>query len=255
MNNIRVAILGATGRTGSLVTSSAAEDPHFVISGALVSPQSKRLGQRVDGVGEDTVCYTSDLPSALKSGDVAIDFSSPSLSAEVVKSCVEFGIPLLMATTGQDDVTHQLFEKAALKIPLLIAPNTSLAVLALQEAALSAQKILGQSYDTEIFEVHHKHKKDSPSGTALSLARALSRGEMTLIQHRDGKRQDGELGITSARGGDVCGDHTIFFFGEGERLELTQRASSRSVFAKGALTLAKRIISRSPGLYTPRDLW
>jgi 4-hydroxy-tetrahydrodipicolinate reductase len=169
--------------------------------------------------------------------------------------CSIRGLPLLIGTTCIDELCRETIANAAQTIPILLAPNTSIGVAALSELASLAQKILGPSFDVELSEIHHREKKDAPSGTAKALATRLS-SEAQLVQafNREGKRESGELGISSLRGGEVYGEHTIYFFGNGERIEITHRAESRSIFARGAFALMLALIDRPVGVYQVADL-
>jgi 4-hydroxy-tetrahydrodipicolinate reductase len=148
----------------------------------------------------------------------------------------------------------QVIEESARRVPVCVAPNTSLAATALKMAARYLQGILGASFDIEVMEIHHRMKRDAPSGTALNVISGLTSSKDAVVFGREGLRQPGEIGVVSLRGGDVPGDHTVYFLGEGERIELTQRAQNRSIFGIGAVTLVERLVSRPPGLYRAEDL-
>lgn len=191
---------------------------------------------------------------ALNGSDVCIDFSHPSALSSLVPACADARCALLVGTSGLSQADDELLLSASKKIPVLKVANTSLGILALEAASQSIKKILGDDFDIEIFEMHHNAKRDAPSGTALALAKSL--GQSELINYaRKSTRTKGEIGVSSARGGDVIGDHTIFFLGNGERIELTHRAQSRALFAQGAIRLAKLLAGRGEGLYSSRDLF
>ena len=260
---LSLTVVGASGRTGSLVVSAAEEQQtEWRLRGALVSSSSSKL---------NTIClpssphraevllFSDQLVEAISVSDVVIDFSTPESCLKAVSACVAFRIPILVATTGLTDIQREELSQAAASIPILVAPNTSLAVFVLHEISLHAAKIFGDDYDIEIMEIHHRHKKDAPSGTALALASSLAeQRNLNIKSSREGRhslREKSDLSVAALRGGDVPGEHTVFFLGDGERLEITQRARDRSVFARGALFLAKKLRTKPPGLYSVRDLF
>jgi 4-hydroxy-tetrahydrodipicolinate reductase len=193
--------------------------------------------------------------------DVAIDFSAPAATLALARDCARVGVPLLIGTTGLPTETRAEIEgKIAARIPVLVAANMSLGVNLLLRLVETAARAL-PGYDAEIIEAHHRRKKDAPSGTARELANrlleALGRGEGALIYGREGNvgaRTSEEIAIHAVRGGDIVGDHTVLFAGEGERIELTHRASSRDVFAQGALRAARFLVQQGPGLYSMQDV-
>lgn len=245
---IRLGLQGASGKTGGLVISVLPEFPQFSLGAAIVGSQCKGLGSIASG----DVRFSDAASHAIDNTDCWIDFSTPASSVQLAELCAEHKKPLLIATTGFSDDQRAKIEKAASRTPILVAANTSLAVFALKELAVEAKRILGPKYDIEITEMHHNQKKDAPSGTALYLARELlgSSDSMTFDRspHHEGRRS-GEIGVTALRGGDVAGEHTIFFIGNGERIELTQRAWDRKVYARGALNLVEKLLNKPAGQY------
>lgn len=246
----RIGVVGASGRTGRFVVNALGQSATSVLHAAVVSAESARLGVEVDGTG---VRYTSDL-SALLECDGVIDFSVPASSVRVAHLCAEHSKPLLVATTGHSIGEVKAIEEAARRAPVCVAPNTSLAATALKMAARYLQGILGSAFDVEVMEIHHRMKRDAPSGTALNVISALTSSKDAVVFGREGLRQPGEIGVVSLRGGDVPGDHTVYFLGEGERIELTQRAQNRSIFGVGAVVLVERLLSKPSGLYRAEDL-
>lgn len=246
----RVGVVGASGRTGRYVVEALEASATSALHAAVVSEKSPHLGAQVNGTG---VRYTADL-SALRECDGVIEFSVPASTARVARLCAEHSKPLLVATTGHSAAETQVIEEVAKMVPVCVAPNTSLAATALKMAARYLQGILGPSFDVEVMEIHHRMKRDAPSGTALNVISALTNSKDDVIFGREGLRQSGEIGVVSLRGGDVPGDHTVYFLGDGERIELTQRAQNRGIFGVGAVTLLERLISRPPGLYRAEDL-
>jgi 4-hydroxy-tetrahydrodipicolinate reductase len=246
----RIAVVGASGRTGSLVTSLLSSEPTSRLCAALVSERSAVLGQTVPGTG---VTFSSDV-RVLEGCDGVIDFSTAENSVGVAKVCAEFGVPLLVASTGHSDEQQQVLRESSRSFPLCVASNTSLGATALGLAARYLREILGESFDVEVMEIHHRMKKDAPSGTAKSLTREVATAENTVVFAREGARQRGEVGVVSLRGGDVAGDHTVFFLGDGERLEITHRAQNREIFARGALVLLEKLSSLPAGFYSVQEL-
>lgn len=191
--------------------------------------------------------------------DVLIDFSSPSATEAICEAATKANRPMVIGTTGHSAEQQSIIEAAAREIPIVLAANFSVGVNALFSLAELAAKILGENFDVEIIETHHRMKKDAPSGTAKTLAEILqkARGTEKIRHGREGligERDKSEIGVHSVRGGDVVGDHTLIFAGDGERLELTHRASSRETFARGALRAARWVMGKPEGLYSMRDV-
>lgn len=201
-------------------------------------------------------------PVLQRGAQVVVDFSSPEACAEAAGLAAERGVPFVSGTTGLDESQQTLLRKAAERIPLLHAPNMSVGVQLLLRLVAEAARAMGEGFDAEILEIHHRHKKDAPSGTALRLAETLAEalGRNLSQEGRYGRegqvgaRTAGEIGVMALRGGDVVGEHTVYFLGEGERIELTHKASSRSAFASGAIRAAKWIVGKPAGLYGMKDV-
>lgn len=246
----RIGVVGASGRTGHHVVEALLSSSSNALHAALVSSSSSRLGE---AVGSSGVAYSSDI-TALIECDGVIDFSTPTTSVAVARVCAEHRKPLLVATTGLSADDTRIIGECARVAPVCIAPNTSLAATALKMAARYLQGILGSSFDIEVMEIHHRMKKDAPSGTALNVISGLTGSSESVVFGREGLRKDGEIGVVSLRGGDVPGDHTVYFLGNGERIELTQRAQNRAIFGTGAVVLIERLIGKPAGLYLVEDL-
>jgi len=246
----RIGVVGASGRTGQHVVEALLQSSSNTLHAALVSSGSSRLGEVIGSTG---VAYSSGL-RALADCDGVIDFSTPATSVAVARVCTEFKRPLIVATTGLSADDKQVIEQCSRVAPVCIAPNTSLAAAALKMAARYLQEILGPSFDIEVMEIHHRMKRDAPSGTALNVISALTDSNERVIFGREGLRKDGEIGVVSLRGGDVPGDHTVYFLGNGERIELTQRSQNRAIFGTGAVVLMERLLRKSAGLYLVEDL-
>ena len=245
----RIAVVGAMGRTGKHVVEALRAHESAVLHAAVVSERSSKLGLRVD----DTDASYSDDLGAIAGADIVIEFTTPDVSMEVARRCAEHGIPVVVATTGH--TTDQLRELEMLsgRIPLARVSNTSLGATALGLLAKQAQQLLGSGFDIEVLEIHHRRKKDAPSGTACTLAEGLVSPDM-IIAGRDQLRQPDEIGVASLRGGDVAGDHTVYFLGAGERIEMTHRVSSRRIFGTGAVAMGLRLSERPNGMYVASDL-
>ena len=192
--------------------------------------------------------------------DVIVDFSAPSALQASLDRATSAGVPILIGTTGLDDLASNRIAAAADEIAVLQAPNTSLGVALLSDLVERAAQVLETEWDVEVLDLHHRGKADSPSGTALALGEAAARGRGTPLQAergRDGtglKRGEGSIGFAALRGGTVAGDHEVHFLGPDERLTLTHRAESRAIFARGALAAARFLVGRPAGLYSMRDV-
>ena len=260
MNQIRIAIHGAAGRMGQRLVALAAADPELAVAAALESPGHPRLGEdagMIAGAGQLGV----PLAGSLKvEADVVIDFSVPEAAETVIDTCLERRLPLVTATTGLDQQQANRRDAAAQQIPLLWAPNMSLAVnLAMKLAQLAAEALKDKDADVEILERHHRFKEDSPSGTALKFGQLIAEvmGQ-TVHRHgrqgRPGRRPHEEIGYHAIRTGDNPGEHTIVFAMLGEMIEITVRATNRDCYASGALAAAKFLVGQPPGLYGMNDV-
>ena len=256
-----IAITGAGGRMGLRLIALAQEAGGFRVVGAIEKPDHPNLGRdagEVAGVGAIGTPMTHDLKPTPR---VLIDFSSPASSRHWLKTCRDRGIAMLIGTTGLQWGDQAAIDQAAGDIAVLQATNMSLGVAVLNRVAAQVAKQLGDDYDIEIVESHHRFKKDAPSGTALSLADAIlkakGKGRDALVFGRKGDeatRERGKVGMHSLRMGDEIGKHTAYFAALGERLELTHVASNRDTFAHGALRAAKWLAGQKPGRYTIDDV-
>lgn len=257
---IRIAVVGAAGRMGRRIIALCHDEPDARISGAIVRPGSPAEGRPVPDT--DSVAYTSDVDAALAEADVVLDFSAPAAGDRLVAICAARGIPLLVGTTGLAADIRQRLEQAAADTAVLIAPNTSYGVNLLLDLVRRTAAALGEDYDIEIVEAHHGRKADAPSGTAWRLGEeaAAARGRDLDADARHGRqgqtgpRPKGEIGFSVVRGGDIAGEHTVYFCGPGERIELTHRASSRDTFAGGAINAARWLAKQPAGLYTMKNV-
>ena len=242
MSTTRVVIVGAKGRMGEALVRLAKQDPRLELAAA--------------------VDKGDDIAAAIASGDALIEFAHHEATPDVVKLAVDAGKALVIGTTGHTDAERKAIAAAATTIPVVFAPNYSIGVNLLFHLTRIAAQTLGENYDQEVVEMHHRLKIDSPSGTARRLGEVLAEAaggtydEMTMHgRHGDvGARPKRQIGMHALRGGDVVGDHTVHFANIGERIELTHRASSRDTFASGALRAAIWACAQKPGLYSMQDV-
>ncbi len=261
---INIAILGAAGRMGQIIIRCVKQFQKLHLVGAVESDNCSSLGRDagfVAGIGDIGVILSTNIAEAAHQADVLIDFSFPSATAEHVMLIADTGKAMVIGTTGLDRQEAGCVKKASTVIPIVWAPNMSMGVNLLFSLVAKTAAILG-NYDIEIIETHHRHKKDAPSGTALRLAESAAsardlKSEAIITHGRHGQvgeKPDGQIGIHAVRTGDVIGDHTVIFAADGERIELTHRASSRECFAIGSLKAAEWVSKRKPGLYTMQDV-
>jgi 4-hydroxy-tetrahydrodipicolinate reductase len=240
--SVRVAIAGSGGRMGR-----ALQDAAKVTEGIL-------LASAFD-IGED-------VKKALAQADVLIDFTRPEGTLAHLAACRELGRSIVIGTTGFSPAQVEAVRDAARAIPIVMAPNMSIGVSVALKLVDLAARALGPDYDVEVFEIHHKLKVDAPSGTALKLGEVAAAARGTTIEKggvfarhgTTGERKAGTIGFSAARGGDIVGDHTVFFAGPGERVEITHRSSSRATYAQGALRAARFLQGKAPGLYDMDDV-
>ena len=265
MTDYRIGVVGCAGRMGQMLIREIVGSKVCAFAGGTEAPGSKALGQdagELAGVGALQAKIGSD-PAALFAGaDAIIDFTSPKATVAHARLAAEKGKVLVIGTTGLTEEDVAAIAEAARKTAIVRSPNMSLAVNLLEALTERVAASLGPDYDIEIFEIHHKHKVDAPSGTALAFGEAAARGrKLTLkevaVRGRDGHtgpRQEGAIGFTAARGGSEIGDHVVMFCGEAERVELTHKATGRQIYARGALRAALWAKGRPPGLYSMKDV-
>lgn len=263
---LRTVITGVSGRMGSTLLRLARNSPGIAVVGATARPGSPMVGQDAGVAARLSeplgLRVEAELGRAIEEGaQVVIDFTNPEASLEHARLCAVRGVPMVIGSTGFSPEARAEVEAAARAIPVVLAPNTSVGVNVVIQVAAELARVLGEGFDVEVVEAHHRMKKDAPSGTALRLAevlaQALGRSGEDFVYERHGQvgaRTAREIGIQALRGGDVVGEHTVFFFGEGERVELTHRATSRDQFAKGALRAANWVVGQRPGLYDMADV-
>ena len=258
-----VVIVGARGRMGRVLIREVTGSDNFVLVGAVDRSGGPGRGLdagRLAGTVDIGVTVTDEL---IPRRAVVVDFSLPQATVGNIRRCVDAGVPLVLGTTGIDAEARAVLSEASRTIPIVSDANFSVGITLLSRLAGLAARALGPSWDTEIIEIHHKHKRDAPSGTALRLAKAVAkatdRNLADLIRtDRSGSasepRHEGEIGIVAVRGGDSVGEHTLMFLTDGERIELSHRASDRAIFARGALRAARWVERREPGLYSMADV-
>jgi 4-hydroxy-tetrahydrodipicolinate reductase len=264
-NPLKVVIAGCTGRMGHALLESVFADAELVLYGALDrAGDNPSLGHDAgEKFGKVTgIKVTADIDAALKGADFLVDFTRPEASMQYLHACQKANVAMVIGTTGFSVEQKAAIEAASNNIPIVFAPNMSVGVTLLINLVEQAAKVLSEAYDIEVVEMHHRHKVDAPSGTALRLGEAAAYGlgqdlKDCAIYARvgvTGEREAGKIGFATLRGGDVVGDHTVVFAGVGERVELTHKASSRATFAVGALRAAKFLANKKSGLFDMQDV-
>lgn len=265
MTATRVCIHGAAGRMGRALIEACLNQPGLKLAAAIERPDSSLIGQdagAILGLGKLGVSITGRLTDVLGHFDLLVDFTRPEPSLTALGECADSGKSMVIGTTGFDTAGRAAIESAARKIPVVMAPNFSVGVNLTLKLLDTAARVLGDSVDVEIVEAHHRHKVDAPSGTALrmgevvaqALGRDLKRVAVTGREGHTGERDRQTIGFATVRGGDVVGDHSVLFLGEGERVEITHRANSRRTFAMGAMRAAAWLSGRRAGLYDMQDV-
>jgi len=256
---IKVAVTGGKGRMGSLIANLVLQDKDFKLVGVTEKKTTEVIGKEFS-VG---VKFYSSIKEIPEKPDVVIDFTLPEATLALLEEAKELKTALVIGTTGFSEEEKKKIEETASEIPIVFSPNMSLGVnLLFKLVAQVTRALKDKGYDVEIFEIHHRFKKDAPSGTAIRLAEIVAENlgkdlsEVAVYGRKGivGERKPDEVGVLSARMGDVVGDHTVFFATLGERLELTHRATSRETFARGALVAAKWVVGKGAGLYTMFDV-
>lgn len=253
---MKIAICGAAGRMGQAILALAKPDENVQIIGAFEYEGSSAIGS-----GTPPVEAVSCLEKHLSETDVLVDFTNPDSALKNLESARKYKIPIVIGTTGFIDEQKDIIAQAAKEIPVVMSPNMSVGVNILFKLVSSVAKRI-PDYDIEILELHHNKKKDSPSGTAAKLAELVAAAEGRNINDvavygRKAimtERKKDEIGIMSIRAGDIVGEHTVYFAGPGERIELTHRAHSRDTLAAGAIRAAKWLADKGPGLYDMLDV-
>lgn len=265
-NVVRIAVLGANGRMGQTLVGLIAHDASLQLVGAATEPGHETIGQDAGIVAhavELGVKLTDDPVVAVTDADVAIDFTLPDATAGNIAACIANDVELVIGTTGLSEEHHELMADAGREIAVVYGRNMSIGVNVITELARLASHALGDDYDVEIVEAHHRHKIDAPSGTALQLGEAVAEGrggdrlaDIACYNRNNAssEREPGSIGFASLRGGSIVGDHSVMLAGDEEIVELSHRAIHRTAFARGALRAARWIVEQSPGLYSMNDV-
>jgi 4-hydroxy-tetrahydrodipicolinate reductase len=265
---IRTIVTGVSGRMGNQMVRAVRDADGLRLVGATERPGTPAIGLDaglVAHLGMMEVPVTDDLAKAIQAAgkvDVVIDFTHFEASVTHAEICAQHGIGLVVGSTGFSSAARASLQLFAERIPVVMSPNMSVGVNLMIQVAAQLAEVLGPTYDVEILELHHRQKVDAPSGTAVRLAEVIAarlgrnpqRDIFTAREGQVGERPPDQIGIQSLRGGDTVGEHTVLFLGQGERLELTHRATSRDQFANGAVRAARWLVGRPPGLYSMQDV-
>ena len=265
MSDMKLAVLGAAGRMGQALTRVAAATPGCIVAGGIEVKGSPAVGRdigEIAGIGPLGVAVTDDPLPIFAHVDGVLDFTSPASTLAFAALAAQARIVHVIGTTGLSEADLAKIEAAARHATIVKAGNMSLGVNLLTVLTERVAEALGPEFDIEILEMHHRHKRDAPSGTALMLGEAAARGrDVSLkdksVRTRDGEigpRREGDIGFATLRGGDVVGEHRVIFAGPGERIELAHIASDREIFARGAVRAALWARGKPPGLYSMRDV-
>lgn len=260
---MRIAISGANGRMGRILIESVLQSSDLKLTVALNQSGSSEIGQDAGAfLGIQTGVIVTDDLNALQNADCLIDFTLPNAMQAHADACVKYGIKYVIGTTGFNEEQIAYINKAAQDTAVVFAPNMSYGVNATLKILELAAKLFEKGYDAEVFEAHHRNKVDAPSGTALAMGQTIAKAwDVNLDDVADwarhgvtGKRKDGNIGFSVVRGGDIVGDHTVFFCGTGERIEITHKSSSRATYAQGSLQAARFLANKDKGLFSMQDV-
>ena len=265
MTDLAIGVLGAAGRMGGAVVREVAETEGCVLAAAADVPGSPAIGRdagELAGTERAEVVIGDDAASVFAAAQVVIEFSLPDATVAHAAMAAEAGVAHVIGTTGLDAAQESALAEAAARTNIMHAPNMSLPVNILFALTKQVAAMLDDRFDIEIVEMHHKHKVDAPSGTAVGLGRAAAAGrgvDLDAVAQwsragHTGARRQGDIGFATLRGGDVAGDHSVIFAIEGERLELTHKAATRQIFARGAVHAARWIQDKPAGLYSMFDV-
>ena len=265
MAEVRIGVIGVAGRVGRMLVADIAATEGCALAGGVARPGSAAVGEDLGelvGIGRLGIAAGDDAEALLRGCDVAIEFTSAAATAEHAALAARLGKPLVIGTTGMHGAEEEAVRDAARAIPIVWAANTSLGINLLLGLIEQVAARLGRDWDIEIMEMHHRHKVDAPSGTALALgrtaasARGVDFGDVA-VRGRDGitgSRPSGAIGFAALRGGDNIGEHHVIFAAQGEQLELTHRATNRGIYAKGAVRAALWLADKPPGLYGMKEV-
>jgi 4-hydroxy-tetrahydrodipicolinate reductase len=262
---MKIGLIGAGGRMGKAITQILSHSNHSTLSGAVEKKDSILLGMDSglnSGLTENHIPYTSDLEAVVSASDVLIDFSSHMSTLDVLSICNHSQKPLVIGSTGHSDKEVKKIEEMGKSLPIVFSPNMSVGVNLMLKLIEIAAKVLQDSFDIEILDIHHRHKKDAPSGTAMALKKvllsALGRNESDVIYGRHGnhyaERDSKQIAVHTMRAGEVVGEHTVYFFSPEERIEIKHTATDRKTFAIGAVRAAEFVFHKQNGIYTMFDV-
>ncbi|NIP39721.1 MAG: 4-hydroxy-tetrahydrodipicolinate reductase [Candidatus Dadabacteria bacterium] len=265
MGVIRAGVVGVGGKMGERILSLLLENGDFEVAGATEVARSRLIGKDVGSLSaqkKTSVTVSDNLDDAFKDADGIIDFTSPESTLMTAEYAAHYSKALVVGTTGFDEKQKVKLTKLAYNFPCVFSPNMSVGVNVMFEMSKKLTELLGADFDIEILEAHHRNKKDSPSGTALRIAEVVSEtldknlNDIAVYSRHGniGARKKGELGIQTLRGGDVVGEHSLIFYGDGERVEFTHKASSRDTFANGAIRALRWVHDKPAGIYTMKDV-
>lgn len=260
---MRIAIAGANGRMGRMLIEAVLNSSDLQLAVALDHIGADSIGVDAGAfLGKNTGVTISDDLSQLSKADCLIDFTRPAGTMNHLEACITYQCKLVIGTTGFSDEEKNRIADAAQQVAIVFAPNMSVGVNVTLRLVEMAAKLMNQGFDAEVFEAHHRHKVDAPSGTALAMGEAVAKAwDVNLNDVADwarhgetGAREDGRIGFSVVRGGDIIGDHTVFFCGDGERIEISHRSSSRTTYAQGSLRAVRYLSAKSTGLYSMQDV-
>lgn len=265
MSDVKIAVMGGAGRMGQALVRAVVAESGCVLVGGVEPQGSKAIGQdlgQLAGIGPLGVTVSDDALDLIARSDAILDFTSPAATVEFAGLAANARNVHVIGTTGLSDSDEAAIAAAGRHATIVKAGNMSLGVNLLAALTRKVAEALDEDFDIEIVEMHHKHKVDAPSGTALMLGNAAAAGRGVNLKDRTipargghtGSRRAGDIGFASLRGGDVVGDHTVIFAGPGERVELTHRASDRSIFARGAVKAAMWGKGKGPGVFAMTDV-
>lgn len=261
---MKIAIVGACGRMGRMLIEATLKDSEAVLVAAIDREGAPGIGRDAgEAIGMHAgVVVTSDVEAGIAAADCLIDFTRPEGTLQHLAICRRHGVAAVIGTTGFDDAGKQAIADAAQEIPVVFAPNMSVGVNVVFKLLDMATRIMTEGYDIEVFEAHHKRKVDAPSGTALRMGEVIAQAQGRTLKDcavyaREGvtgEREEGTIGFSVVRGGDIVGDHTVMYCGDGERVEITHKSASRMPYALGSLRAARFLAGRKNGLFDMQDV-
>jgi 4-hydroxy-tetrahydrodipicolinate reductase len=265
MAGTKIGIVGCGGRMGRMLVAEITATEGCSVAGGIAKPGSAHINHDIGelaGIGRIGIPVGDSAEKLIRDSDVVIDFTAPDVTAANAELAARLGKAMVIGTTGLSPEQSEAIHRAARNIPIVWAPNMSLGINLLLRVVEEVGRRLGADWDVEIMEMHHRGKVDAPSGTALALGRAVAAGRSVAFEDveqraRDGitgPRRTGDIGFAALRGGDAVGDHHVIFAGAGERLELSHRATTRAIYAKGAVRAARWVVGCAPGVYGLKEV-